>query len=89
MPETAIDRILSVKEEQIFTIGDSEVFRESGDILPIGRLSHILGFSKKEDEDADNEYPAIILEGGEKKAAFIVDNIIGSETIILKILHFH
>ena len=88
LPETAIDRILSVKEEQIFTIGDSEVFRESGDILPIGRLSHILGFSKKEDEDADNEYPAIILEGGEKKAAFIVDNIIGSETIILKNLTF-
>lgn len=88
LPETAIDRILSVKEEQIFTIGDSEVFRESGDILPIGRLSHILGFSKKEDEDADNEYPAIIIEGGEKKAAFIVDNIIGSETIILKNLTF-
>lgn len=88
LPETAIDRILSVKEEQIFTIGDSEVFRESGDILPIGRLSHILGFSKKEDENADNEYPAIIIEGGEKKAAFIVDNIIGSETIILKNLTF-
>lgn len=88
LPETAIDRILSVKEEQIFTIGDSEVFRESGDILPIGRLSHILGFSKKEDEDADNEYPVIIIEGGEKKAAFIVDNIIGSETIILKNLTF-
>ncbi len=88
LPETAIDRILSVKEEQIFTIGDSEVFRESGDILPIGRLSNILGFSRKEDEDADNEYPAIIIEGSEKKAAFIVDNIIGSETIILKNLTF-
>jgi two-component system chemotaxis sensor kinase CheA len=88
LPETAIDRILSVKEEEIFTIGDSEVFRESGDILPIGRLSNILGFSKKEDEETDNEYPAIIIEGGEKKAAFIIDNIIGSETIILKNLTF-
>jgi len=88
LPEAAIDRILSVKEEEILTIGESEVFRESGDILPIGRLSHILGFSKKEDEDASNEYPAIIIEGGEKKAAFIIDNIIGEETIILKNLTF-
>ncbi len=88
LPETAIDRILSVKEEEILTIGESEVFRESGDILPIGRLSHILGFSKKEDEDAGKEYSAIIIEGGEKKAAFIIDNIIGEETIILKNLTF-
>lgn len=88
LPETAIDRILNVKEEEIFTIGDSEVFRESGDILPIGRLSHILGFSKKEEEETENEYPAIIIQGGDKKAAFIIDNIIGSETIILKNLTF-
>ena len=88
LPETAIDRILHVKEEEIFTIGDSDVFRESGDILPIGRLDYILGFSKKEDEEADNEYPAIIIEVGEKKAAFIVDDIIGEETIILKNLSF-
>lgn len=88
LPETAIDRILNVKEDEIFTIGDSEVFRESGDILPIGRLSHILGFSKKEEEETENEYPAIIIQGGDKKAAFIIDNIIGSETIILKNLTF-
>ncbi len=87
LPETAIDRILSVKEEEIFTIGDSEVFREGGDILPIGRLNHILGFPKKE-EETDDEHPVIIIEGGEKKAALIVDNIIGEETIILKNLTF-
>ncbi|MBI5181041.1 MAG: hybrid sensor histidine kinase/response regulator [Nitrospirae bacterium] len=88
LPETSIDRILCVKEEAIFTVGDSDIFREGVNILPIGRLHQILGFPKREDEGSKDEYPVIIVESGEKKAAFIVNDIIDEETIILKNLTF-
>ncbi|MBI5182110.1 MAG: hybrid sensor histidine kinase/response regulator [Nitrospirae bacterium] len=88
LPETAIDRLLNIKEGDIFTIEGSAVFRCDEDIIPINNLSHTLGFQKEREKKSGEEYPVIVIGYGEKKVAFIVDDFIGEEEIVIKTLTF-
>lgn len=88
LPETAIDRLLNIKEGDIFTIEGSAVFRCDEDIIPINKLSYALGFQKEREKKSGEEYPVIVIGHGEKKVAFIADDFIKEEEVVIKTLTF-
>lgn len=88
LPETAIDRLLNIKEGDIFTIEGSAVFRCDEDIIPINKLSYTLGFQKEREKKSGEEYPVIVIGHGEKKVAFIADDFIKEEEVVIKTLTF-
>ncbi|NPA49615.1 MAG: response regulator [Thermodesulfobacteria bacterium] len=88
IPQVSLRELVGLSPEtrkNIHQIGDSEFFRLRGEMVPIIRLSKILGL---EAESRENE-SLVILNSGAMDFGLVVDEIWDSEEIVVKPLGKH
>lgn len=85
IPLGSIDSTISITQNDIKTIQNQEVILLRGQIIPIIRLSKVLG-SEQETNKIQDELFVVIVHMGDNKAGIIVDNLIGQQEIVIKSL---
>lgn len=79
IPLSNIEEIVKLEESEIRTIGSSEVLYSRGRVIPLYRLSEVLGLSYKNKCNF-----AVIVRTGGKQIGIAVDDLIGEEVIVIK-----
>lgn len=79
IPLSNIEEIVKLEESEIRTIGSSEVLYSRGRVIPLYRLSEVLGLSHKNKCNF-----AVIVRTGGKQIGIAVDDLIGEEEIVIK-----
>lgn len=79
IPLSNIEEIVKLEESEIKTIKNREVLYSRGRVIPLYRLSQVLGLEKK-----DSCNFAVIVRTGGKQLAIAVNELIGEEEIVIK-----
>ncbi len=94
IPQVNIDELVRIKpteiKDKINKIKDIEVLRLRGALLPLVRLSKVLGKEQANDESETKEaLNVIVVESGSIRYGLIVDGLPDSEEIVVKPLGRH
>jgi two-component system chemotaxis sensor kinase CheA len=85
IPTVNIERILRIKAEEIKTVENRETISTDGIIIPVFNLKDVLGLGAGKQDIKSNSYVNILLlRSSEKQIAFIIDNIMNEQEILLK-----
>ena len=83
IPTTQVERVRRLDTGQIKTFRNQETVNYSGKILPLIRLSRVLGI-ESELSDRSKTVSVLILRAGGKLAAFAVDQVLHDQDVLLK-----
>jgi two-component system chemotaxis sensor kinase CheA len=93
LPAINVERVLRVREEEIKTIENRETIRLDGQILSMARLRDTLelpvrkngsGAKKAPSQPEESHMPVIILTSAEKRMAFLVDEVLQEQEVLVK-----
>jgi len=85
LPLNKINESFVPKKSEISTVtGKGEVLNRRGQILPLIRLSNIIGGNVAKDGDDDKEEVFIAIEINNKLYALVVDQIVGIHKVVVK-----
>ncbi|MBS0290346.1 MAG: response regulator [Proteobacteria bacterium] len=87
IPTANIERILRIDQKDISTVENTETIAYEGKTLSLVWLSDLLGIKRNENNVHDNEslfLSVIIITSVDKKIAFVVDNILNEQEILVK-----
>ena len=85
IPTINIDRVIRITPEDISTVENKETISLNGRIIPIVRLSDVLEFPRSREVESQKR-PAVILGSGDRRLAFIVDDVLNEQEILAKTL---
>lgn len=80
VPIANVRRIIKVDTANVKTIEGMETIIEMEEDISLVFLSSVFGFQKKEEET----HTAVVIERGKKKAAIVVDEVVGKNDITIK-----
>ena len=84
IPHTAIERILSVQPEDIFSFeGQDSIYYDEKPIT-VAHLSDVLELPQKSHPHHDNHIPMVIVTAAGRRMAFVVDETTGEQEIVIK-----
>ncbi|NLX91592.1 MAG: chemotaxis protein CheA [Firmicutes bacterium] len=83
IPIEAIRENLFVEPHEIRTIQQGKVITLREEVLPLYCLKEELGMGFFEEQEV---YPVVVVQAGEKKAGFIVDELMGQQEVVIKSL---
>ncbi len=83
IPLSAIDSTIKVNMSDIKTIQNREVILLRGSVIPVVRLEHELQVPEKTGQENEELY-IVIVQIGERRAGFLVDELIGQQEIVIK-----
>ncbi len=89
VPQVGLDELVRLRrntgDKSIETVQGSEVMRLRGKLLPLVRLSDLLGGGKPEGgEDPDRAVHILVLKVNEDRYGLVVDEVLDSEEIVVK-----
>jgi two-component system, chemotaxis family, sensor kinase CheA len=93
LPAVNVERTLRVRKEDIRTVENRETIRLNGRILPMARLRDALELPFRKNGSAGpkasgfadvNHMPVIVLASGEKRIAFLVDEVLQEQEVLVK-----
>lgn len=84
IPLGNIQTIESIRPEEVKSVQQNEVINLRGNIIPIIRLSEILGCPSVKAEDED--LVVVIVRKGDKQAGLVIDELTGQQEIVIKSL---
>ena len=82
LPLGSIQTVEDIPSSEFKDIQGKEVINLRGSVVPIVRLSKILGCKKPEKEP--EELLVVIVKKGERLAGMVVDELIGQQEIVIK-----
>ena len=85
IPIQAVRENLQITRDQIKTVQQHDVIVLRDEILPLYDLAECLGFTPLQPEQ-DESLSVIVMETRGQKAAFIVEDLIGQQEIVIKSL---
>ena len=85
IPIQAVRENLQITRDQIRTVQQHDVIVLRDEILPLYDLAECLGFTPLQPEQ-DESLSVIVMETRGQKAAFIVEDLIGQQEIVIKSL---
>ncbi len=91
IPLASVQETMDIMKQDINIVQHQEVTLLRGDVLPIIRLRNVLNVPTTEEEnkviDAKTEEISIVVcSSGEKRAGFMVDELLGQQEIVIKSL---
>jgi two-component system chemotaxis sensor kinase CheA len=93
LPATSVERVLRVRQEDIKTIENRETIRLDGQVLSLARLHQTLALPVRKNgfpalrisASAKVDFkPVLVLASAEKRMAFLVDEILGEQEVLVK-----
>ncbi len=89
LPTTHVERVIRVEVSGIKQVGSRETIMLDGEAISLARLSDTLGLTDCGSGDQNNPRssgvsPAIILQTGDKKVAFLVDEVLDEQEVLVK-----
>ncbi|MHB1419670.1 MAG: chemotaxis protein CheW [Bacillota bacterium] len=84
-PLVNVVETISLQRENIQTVQGREVVLVRGNVLPLFRLSSLLGFREGNGKPL-SKYPVVVVGLSEKRMGIIVDNLLGEQEIVIKSL---
>jgi two-component system chemotaxis sensor kinase CheA len=79
-----VNTLLRIKVEDIRSMEGREMLSFQGAPLPVAVLADALGTSSHETLYDDRKIPAVVLEAGTDRVAFIVDELLAEQEIVVK-----
>ncbi len=89
VPTVYVERVMSVQRNEIKTVENRQTIPFEGSAISMMRLSEVLGLGSEFEKIEAEKYPAIILSAVEKRAAFLVDEILDEREVLVKNLGRH
>ena len=90
LPTASVERVVRVERENIKTVENRETIQFNGRALSLVRLADVLGLQRKRAADKpDNLARIIVLAAGGERIAFLVDEILDEQEVLLKGLGNH
>lgn len=90
VPMASVERMVAVKKNDIFPVAGREVIRYQGKPLSLVRLADVLQLEKRGKALENGEKaPAVVLAAGDQRVAFLVDELLGEEELLVKSLGRH
>jgi len=83
IPIEAIRENLFVEPQEIRTIQQGKVITLREEVLPLNCLKEGLGMGFFEEQDV---YPVVVVQAGDKKVGFMVDELMGQQEVVIKSL---
>ncbi|PIX55714.1 MAG: hypothetical protein CO188_10220 [Zetaproteobacteria bacterium CG_4_9_14_3_um_filter_54_145] len=86
IPSMSIDRVMTIHPTDIVKVDCNEAVLIDGRAVPIHSLAHALGLNNGKALDYDNELSLIIIRQGVAAVAFLVDEVVQEQEIVIKSL---
>jgi two-component system chemotaxis sensor kinase CheA len=87
LPLDTVERVIRMTPDQIEHAEGREMIRWDGSALSVGRLADTLGLpvpAKHPSENGATKLPGVVIRSGPERAAFLVDEILGTREVLLK-----
>ncbi|QDQ26571.1 response regulator [Chitinimonas arctica] len=85
LPSTSVERAVRVDRQSILTVENRETITLEGSVLGVVWLVDILEMPRKESTSAVSPYlQAVVLGAGQRRIAFIVDEIVDDREVLVK-----
>ncbi len=81
IPITSVLEAVRIDNSEISTIDGQEIIKLRGEILPIIRLSELIGLSATNGSD---KHYVVVVQSYEKKFGIVVDKLIGQDEVVIK-----
>jgi len=82
---TSVEETARIPVSHIHNVGNRQVIKLRDQVLPIRRLTDILGYNHNYGDSSEQPYmPIVIVRSTEQTLALIVDELIGREIIVIK-----
>ncbi len=86
IPISNVSRILRLTKDLTERADGRLVVPIDGDPTPISSISEVLGLESAHEPVNGSPHPAVVLASGERRIVFVVDELIGTQTLVLKSL---
>ncbi|MBF0545445.1 MAG: chemotaxis protein CheA [Candidatus Riflebacteria bacterium] len=86
IPLGSVQETMDITPADINIVQHQEVTLLRGEVLPIIRLRNLLDVPKLADEKEKEEISVVVCSSGEKRAGFIVEELLGQQEIVIKSL---
>ena len=85
LPTINVKRVTRVSEEEIKTVENKETIRIDDQLISLARLADVLELPPRSaTSDSGNYAHAVVLGSGEKRIAFLVDEILDEQEVLVK-----
>lgn len=85
IPSTSVERAVRIRKENIKTVENRETIEIQGQALSLVRVSDVLGLPGKSTQNNGNDYEqALVLGSAQSRMAFLVDEILGEQEVLVK-----
>ena len=85
IPLNAIERILQVHPSEVSSVGGHDTLRYDGKPLMLAHLGDVLGLPRCNGRhNGDQRIPVVILSAVERRMAFVVDDLISEQEVVIK-----
>jgi two-component system chemotaxis sensor kinase CheA len=84
-PSMGLERVVRVRREDIGTMENRETIRLGGEAIALARLGDVLGLAASA-EPPPAVAPAVVSGTGERRIAFLVDEVVGEQEVLVKSL---
>ena len=81
-----VEKLVRIDPDEVRTIEGREVLAQGGPPLPIAALAEVLGLPAREPEAASGKRPGLRVTAGGRRMAFVVDELLAEQEIIVKSL---
>jgi two-component system, chemotaxis family, sensor kinase CheA len=86
-PTSHVERVVRVKQEEIKTIENRETISLNGQAISLARLQQVLGLNVKVIADQQSDIlPAVVLASVNQRIAFVVDEVLNEQEVLVKAL---
>ncbi len=86
IPIPNVVRLIRLAPEDIGSVEGRQAIRLNGEPVALWRLSDVLGLEAFPQEKDEGKRPAIVVGAAEKRMAFLVDSVVGTQEMVIKSL---
>ena len=83
-PTTQLERVARVALADIWTVENREMVRFAGQAVALVRLAEILGLTGQAPRTSATKATLVVAGSGEQRIAFLVDEVLGEQDVLLK-----
>lgn len=86
IPQSMIEETIRVKKSYLQDITGQKVLTVRGRVLPVFKMSELLGIKRRTDNNCDNDF-ILVTSVGERRFCISVDELLGQEEIVIKTIN--